>query len=417
MCPSKSLLIDRQLQSQGIDSLGSAPADKDEFAAWLGAYLQSDPTDEQLQFCLHEVYRANPASEVTLYFANYFSDFAHTADPALFYLLARLGDTADNVSEKAVSKWPPPVATMLQDIKKAFSVTSSKHVTATGAPRVRPREALMPYNYTEEDATWTKYIPQLLWICKHASTSDILLHWSLLVPPVLILLDDQHVANRISGLQSLKHIAARPIGDKLKSSGLGKVFMDASFTSVHYLPPTVPEQDSHQMIRLTVTNMTCIARLIHLPSLPAIAADLNPLLNQGIIRAFVYCSDQEATAICLFECLAQLIAEMEIYAVNYLHNILDVICDTMDSVLNGSKVALLAAAITCLHTTFTYCWPRIPKHHVRILASLAKCWTYTDDADIHASLHTLSLALQSLLDISPDTSYLRQHNPHLQHLL
>ena len=383
----------------------------------FGAYLQSDPTNEQLQFCLQEVYRANPAAELTLYFASNFTDFAHTADPVLFYMLAQLGDAADNVSEKAVSKWPPPVAPMLQDIKKAFSITSSKHVTATGAPRVRPREALIPYNYTEEYATWTKYVPQLVWICKHASTSDILLNWSLLVPPVLILLDDQHVANRIAGLQSLKHITARPIGDKLKSNGLGKVFMDASFSSIHYLPPSVPEIDSHQMIRLTVTNMICTARLIHQPNLAAIAADLNALLNQGIIRAFVYCSDQDVTAICLFECLAELIAEMEIYAVNYLHNILDIICDTMNNVLNGSKAALLAAAIACLHTTFTYCWPLIPYHHARILTSLAKCCTYSDDTDIHTSLHTLALALQSLVDISPDISYLKQHNPHLQHIL
>jgi hypothetical protein len=136
-------------------------------------------------------------------------------------------------------------------LRPLFSRSRPETVTASGRVAAFSTENSRPRSLPQEDRTnkpW-KYgdlraLPVLSWAVKNAPAKLIAKTWPLLVPPLLTLLDDGDTPVRVRGLELLGVFLEKFNTALLRQTGLAKVFEEAVFPILLYLPTLTPVDES-----------------------------------------------------------------------------------------------------------------------------------------------------------------------------
>lgn len=244
-------------------------------------------------------------------------------------------------------------------------------------------------------ATWS--VDFLRWIVNQYGTLSPLLRkqaidaqFSLLVPPILNLLDDQDLTLKHAGCDLLRilcnHIADCKSG-LFKHTGLTKVFEDCLVPNMLLLPSLTPEKESLQILSSLypayralvkasfLTNSSTLpsdpVKLIVLPPERTTAsrqaldqhnkrqAMLDRILRSGILAGYMHASENVKIATLLVSEMSDVIAMMGASSAKYLSTLLPLLRSILTNPLGIAHQPLLRCAAMALQELILQCWPRI----------------------------------------------------------
>ena len=258
-------------------------------------------------------------------------------------------------------------------------------------------------------------------------------HLLLLIPPILTLLDDDHVEQKARGCRMLDKLCtqfSRCQSDLLRRTGLYKVFEESITPNMLLLPSLTPEDQSLEMLRslypayrslvsatfdLANTKMTYTGNIrdgispTRQPNLedcykPDPHGGRKPMLDKmfrnGLMTGYLHASDHPQIAALLVSEMAPTIETMGISSVKYLSQLLPLLRNIVMGPFAAAYEPLLEAVINLLQQLILQCWPRIQEawweECLRIVVGL---WLLISDQDVMEAgrLKTDTRALVRLL--------------------
>jgi len=160
--------------------------------------------------------------------------------------------------------------------------------------------------------------------------------WHLVIPPIMTLLDDYEVKNKLRGVRIVREFLRHVPGDLLKRTGLDKLISSVgvifesggcSLTRLQSLRNCLSHLDSPHSFALVRDAISTSVSLIHLSSTtgrPGVQSSerfdaLSDLLGEGIISGIWMYADEKPMIIqATFESLPDVISALQIGTVRFL---------------------------------------------------------------------------------------------------
>ncbi|KAK4103520.1 hypothetical protein N658DRAFT_494005 [Parathielavia hyrcaniae] len=287
--------------------------------------------------------------------------------------------------------------TLLQHyLRPLFSKSEPSSITASGrkaeyTDSAATRAATMPdesaltkpWKYTDLRA-----IPALAWAVREADTQLIAKHWPLFIPVLLTLVDDPANLVRRRGLLILNDFLAKLPDRTLRDTGLAKVFEDAVFPALTFLPSLTPENESFQLLPPAYGALRSLAN-----KQPAVSKDgipggpkkalLDKVLRDGVFMGFFHAREHVRIVEVLCQQTAAVLSEMGVHAVKHLKDLIPMLSSIMTDPFAPLAPGTLLSAIKALQAVLANCWPRIPgsPSQDEIINALVLCWLHAAEHD------------------------------------
>ncbi|ERF74321.1 hypothetical protein EPUS_02008 [Endocarpon pusillum Z07020] len=244
-------------------------------------------------------------------------------------------------------------------------------------------------------ATWSVDI--LRWIVNQYGTLSpplrkqaIDAQFSLFVPPILNLLDDQDLTLKQAGSDLLQilcnHIADCKSG-VFKHTGLTKVFEDCLAPNMLLLPSLTPEKESLQILSSLYPAYRALVKASFLTSSSTPPSDpgklivllpertiasrqaldqhnkrqamLDRVLRSGILAGYMHASENVKIATLLVSEMSDVVAMMGASSAKYLSTLLPLLRSILTNPLGIAHQPLLRCAAMAMQELILQCWPRI----------------------------------------------------------
>ena len=145
-------------------------------------------------------------------------------------------------------------------------------------------------------------------------------NWSLVIPPLLALLDDEDIDIKIKGCEFLSRLLAITPNSLLQRTGLGEVFHNTLTPCLSHLPSLTPECQSLQLLNAVYPTLIELTR-VRYPQGQAQELKfrcLDNILRFGILRGYTYAGEYVNIGEMLLQQLKIVVHEMGIKSVKYL---------------------------------------------------------------------------------------------------
>ncbi|KAK4126047.1 hypothetical protein N657DRAFT_679059 [Parathielavia appendiculata] len=266
-----------------------------------------------------------------------------------------------------------------------------------------------PWKYTDLRA-----IPAVAWAVREADTQLIAKHWPLFIPVLLTLVDDPATLIRRRGLLILTDFLAKFSDKTLHDTGLAKVFEDAIFPTLAFLPSLTPEDESLQLLGPAYGALLSLANKQPALSMDGISggprnALLDKVLRDGVFMGYFHAKEHVEIVAVLCQQTVAVLTEMGVHAVKHLKDLIPMLSSIMTDPFAPVAPKMLLSAIKAMQAVLANCWPRIPVSlwQDEIINALVLCWLNVaehDHADtdkhharIEQELLTSSKALAAVL--------------------
>lgn len=245
-----------------------------------------------------------------------------------------------------------------------------------------------------------------------------------LYPPIETLIEDSSIFYKTRGCDLLAQLLA-PIeisrSDILRRSHLGPNLENCLNNCLLSIPTITPEDESLRLLTSAYPALFSLIRIIYPMSheAPEIGytpmtaspvykskendekrqASIKRILTVGIIRSFNHISSPspaENTFISsypyprlsafLISQLTPAIREMGATSVQYIHNLLPILSDTLTNPFGTSYLPLIVAAVEATRTMILNAWPRISGWRGEILNAIGVCWVNIWDDEREGTL-------------------------------
>ncbi|KAK3306936.1 uncharacterized protein B0T15DRAFT_484174 [Chaetomium strumarium] len=298
---------------------------------------------------------------------------------------------------------------------KPASITASGRKTeytdsaATRAESIPDDTALTkPWKYTDHRA-----IPALAWAVREADNPLIATHWPLFIPVLLTLVDDSATPVRSQGLLILSDFLSKFPDKTLHDTGLAKVFEDAIFPTLAFLPSLTPEDESVQLLGPAYRALLGLANKQPLVGKDGVRREpknslLDKMLREGVFTGYFHAKDHVRIVELLCQQMAEILKEMGVHAVKHLKDLVPILSSIITDPFAPVVPETLLAAIKALQAVLANCWPRIPASpwQDEIINALALCWLHllehehsaAEDKEQPACLQKKGKAAYSLIE-------------------
>ncbi|KAK4511742.1 uncharacterized protein ATC70_007286 [Mucor velutinosus] len=225
-----------------------------------------------------------------------------------------------------------------------------------------------------EDQQWKNgyYVELLSWLLNNISTQQLQDNLHLLIPPILIILDDYDVSYKEQGIYMLHAMIQKLDPQCISKFGLDNVFLESLFKCLSYLSE---ERD----IPLLKAAYPCILDLIATKRQDQVRSNLyERVFKDGIMAGFLYAGQKISFLPILLTHIPRLYNAMGAIGVQYLKALIPELCAALSMTLsNNPKIRdIHRLAALSLIAVIKTCWPRIPHYRGSIMQSLAKTWTH-----------------------------------------
>ncbi|KAK3323541.1 hypothetical protein B0T19DRAFT_207757 [Cercophora scortea] len=278
------------------------------------------------------------------------------------------------------------VNTVLQRyLRPLFSQSKPASVTASGRKAEYPERAgigeglpddsskTKPWKFTDFRA-----IAIMSWAVNESDEQLISKHWPLFIPVLLILVDDSTTRIRRRGLAILGCFLTKFPSKTLHDTGLAKVFEEAIFPTLSFLPSLTPEDECVQLLTPAFTALLCLASKQSTAAKDSKAKDkmLDKILREGVFMAYFHAKAHERVVEVLCQQTSLILAQMGIHAVVHLKDLIPMLTGILTDPFAPLSPATLISAIKALEAVLANCWPRIPQTpwQDEIINGLVVCW-------------------------------------------
>lgn len=251
-----------------------------------------------------------------------------------------------------------------------------------------------PRKLWRDSAPWVVVV--LEWILNNYGSLDVSIlkptieqHFTLLIPPILTMLDDDELVQKKTGCDLL-HVLCTNISTCestiLKRTGMTKVFEDSLAPSMLMLPSLTTEEDSLRILgslypayralikasspaRFSAAPPNCGKLIPLLPQRRITSRDfrdqtnarqvmLDRMLRGGILAGYIHASDHVQIATLLVSETSHTIAMMGTSSAKYLSQLLPLLRDILTNPLAAAHQALLLSAIATMRELLIHCRSR-----------------------------------------------------------
>ncbi|KAF1796877.1 hypothetical protein FB192DRAFT_1452449 [Mucor lusitanicus] len=225
-----------------------------------------------------------------------------------------------------------------------------------------------------QDQQWKEeyYVDLLSWLLDNVSPQQLQDNLHLLIPPILIILDDYDVTYKERGVHMVHTMIQKLDPQCISKFGLDNVFLESLFKCLSYLSE---ERD----IPLLKAAYPCILDLIATKRQEQVRSSLyERVFKDGIMTGFSYAGQKIKFLPILLTHIPQLYMAMGSIGVQYLKALIPELCAALSMTSsNNPKIRdINRLAALSLMAVIKTCWPRIPHYRGSIMQALAKTWTY-----------------------------------------
>ncbi|RAL14851.1 tRNA adenylyltransferase [Aspergillus homomorphus CBS 101889] len=304
------------------------------------------------------------------------------------------------------SLWALLETTLKEKIRPLFTKTRNPAITAEGRKNFHP-VPLARFDLTTLDPEakpWKAFAVYsatvFSWILAQYDSSAIShleRQFSLLIPPILALIDDEHLPHKVRGCTLLTQLL-RPIresqSDILHRTNLCSVFEDAIRPCLLSLPTITPEDDS---IRLLGTAYQALHALLTTSyattNKPELIARQTKTLRDNLIPSFHHISSTSPIttpssastltsfphprlSTLLLNEIQGTVTTLGIESTKYLQETIPLIYSTLTNPFGTAHPPLLLAALGVARAVILNAHPRIWRWRTEILGAVCACWLH-----------------------------------------
>ncbi|KAG1293831.1 hypothetical protein G6F66_005749 [Rhizopus arrhizus] len=265
--------------------------------------------------------------------------------------------------------------------------TSLKQITQHPTLTRRPVTRYKAESELHEEQDWKKdhYVYIVRWIIEEAKPTTLEDDLYLLIPPVLIILDDFDIQYKTIGVGMVHTMITRMSPSCIIKSHLDNVFLESLFSCLSYL---TQERD----VPLLAATYPCLLDLIACTKKqgPSQCALYERVLIDGIATGLLHAGEKIQFLPILLEPIPALFDGLGVVGVQYLKMIIPPLCESVSRPASNPKMKKISVlAANGLRTVMKVCWPRIYAYEGVIFRSLAKAWSFyyeKQDTDMLALL-------------------------------
>lgn len=277
---------------------------------------------------------------------------------------------------------------LLNTLQPVFKRQTQMHPVLSKRPEPKYRAAHETDLHENQQWKQDNNVELLFWVIEQISAKDLEENLHLVIPPVLIVLDDYDILYKEYGVKMVHIIIKKLNLDYILKYGLDDVFFESLFKCLSYL-----SQDRD--VTLLKASYPCVMDLISSIKGEQKRSNLyERVLTDGIITGYMHAGQKIKFLPILLGPISKLHDELGSVSVQYLKAIIPILCDSMAMPSNNNKDIreINELAVDSLSTVIKQCWPRIPSYRGPIMKSIAKSWSYyfgTHDQDMCDKLKEL----------------------------
>ncbi|KAK3904960.1 mitochondrial CCA tRNA nucleotidyltransferase [Staphylotrichum tortipilum] len=222
------------------------------------------------------------------------------------------------------------------------------------------------------------------WAVREVDSSLLTTTWPLFLPVLLTLTDDPSTPLRHRGLLLLTTFLTKLPTPTLHAAGLARLFEDAVFPTLAFLPSLTPAEESALLLPAAYGALLALAE--KQPTGKDDDADqrrrnalLDRVLREGVFTGYFHARDHVAVVQVLCEQAAAVVRAMGVHAVKHLKDLVPMISSVLTDPFAPAAPGTLRAGIKTLHAVLASCWPRILPGGPwvgEIVNALVLCWVY-----------------------------------------
>ncbi|KAI8886217.1 hypothetical protein K501DRAFT_331343 [Backusella circina FSU 941] len=218
------------------------------------------------------------------------------------------------------------------------------------------------------------FVDILCWLIEELEAQQIKDNLPLLLPPILIVLDDYDTTYKALAVTMVHTMISKLDASFIKGSGISQLFIESLFKCLNY----VSEERDAALLQVAYK---CIIDLIGLTNQPGSKgrSDLyERVLLDGVLLGFTYAGQKIAFMLILLPQIPILYNELGSVGVSYLKSIIPILCVSlaMTPGNNPKMEEMNRLAGEALGVVIKKCWPRIPNYEGEILRAIAKSWSH-----------------------------------------
>ncbi|KAJ3390377.1 hypothetical protein HDU92_000532 [Lobulomyces angularis] len=200
-------------------------------------------------------------------------------------------------------------------------------------------------------------------------TFQPLLH--LLIPPVLNLLDDYQMENKLIGNVLLNHVFIKNINEvDFRVCGVGPIFLKT--LEIH-----LTFHDSPKLISAAVNNLIELNEMQEVKSSLSFYSRIEEIMRL-IIRGLIFNKGGKvAITLTFLKSATILVNKLKLASVMFLDELVELSCDVIS--FHWGDVNSQLAAIELISDLIKYCHPRIASNRGIILKTIGKSWSFSDE--------------------------------------
>ncbi|KAL9058852.1 MAG: hypothetical protein Q9206_001742 [Seirophora lacunosa] len=277
---------------------------------------------------------------------------------------------------------------LVHHIKPLFFKARTPLLTPAARQAISPLPG--PHGPSDFDATnkpWKFHSPHVVtifrWVISQLDVPLVEVHWPLIIPPLLAIIDDVSITYKIKGCSLLLLFLNVCPANLLERTGLGEIFHATLVPYLLYLPSLTPEEESIPVLDATYTALIALIKVRYGTSdteSPRTRA-LDVIFRYGILKGYAHAGENVRIARLLMEKASDLVRAMGLHCVKHLKDFIPVISGILTAPFATAYPPLLEAALQTLRTILVNGWPRIAFHGGEILGGLIICWRRLEDED------------------------------------
>ena len=278
-------------------------------------------------------------------------------------------------------------------IRPSFAKVQLPSVTSTGRRSINENLA-RKFTQMEIDDSETrpwKYdgysLDMLKWIVNSLDAQTVEKLWQLLIPPLLVIVDDSSPLIKAEGCKLFAKQLWVTSPALLARTGLGGVIEEAIMPCLTYLPPLTPEEECIPILSAAYPALLSLARVHYADtsrktkSIRNKSMFLHKLVRKGVFYGLSHAGENVKVAQVLLDQLRQIVQCLGLETVKHLKRFLPTLSGYLTDPLGPVYSPLLESAAKTLQSIILNTWPRISLHRLQIMRALAICWVRIADLD------------------------------------
>ncbi|KAK9465942.1 hypothetical protein V1512DRAFT_265102 [Lipomyces arxii] len=324
-------------------------------------------------------------------------------------------------------------------LRPTFKSAKHRDVSAAGRKSTSREHELKTGFDIDADETWTTQKPEsaslLHFVLANVEERFISENWSIIVPSVLVIIDEADPSFKARGCLILEVLISRCNRGMVLATGLAPVFWDACMSCLSYLPLSSSAVTTEQSLKLLDKAYTALFMLADIRSrdtksrtvtfsstaVQDQAVDqrkaereraryLSTVLVDGIYNGLRLCSEQVMITNLLVAKLGAAATQMGVYFVPNLQEVMSILVNNLSEPFGYVYPPLLLTTLDTVDIVMRETAPRGLRYRFLLLKGLTRCWKQICEGEsslnsVREHLRSTAGKLRSLCDQLEDNDY------------